>query len=153
MESRSQLTKIINEVKLSPSYKPTKTFFSKENPELTTVFSISRDYEVTIPVTRYEALQQIVKSLGLNSADHQTVNIYDEQLNGVSSPLFPFPGSGSLFKFSAKLEPSYNESPVLKQCLGSGTDADYRACVNNDPTWGKNSLVKTVEIAVDKEPN
>ena len=153
MESHSQLARVIDAIKVPPSYKITKTSFSEANPELTTTFSITRDYEVTTPTTRAEALLQIIKSLGLNPENHQTVNIYEEQLNGTSSPLFPSPGSGSSFKFSAKLEPSYSGSPVLNQCEGKETDSAYRACVNNDKTWGKDSLVKKIEITVYKEPS
>jgi hypothetical protein len=152
-ESRKQLTQVINQLKVPSSYEVTGTSFKQENPGLTTVFSTTRTYKITIPTTRTEALVQIVKSLGLSPADHQTVNIYDEQLNGVSSPLFPFPGNGSIFKFSARLEPSYSGMPFLEQCSNNGTDYEYRACVNNDSRWGKNALVESVEITVWKEPS
>jgi hypothetical protein len=129
----------------------TKTVFSEQNPELTTIFSITRDYVITKPTTRANALQQIVKSLGLNPADHQTVGIYDEQLNGVNSPLFPFPGSDKSFKFFARLIPSYNGYSPVKGCEAAQDDTTFRSCINNNPTYGKDSLVRTVQIEVDKE--
>jgi|SRR5579862_1408183 len=153
-QSRNQLTKVLNEIKLPASYKLTKTTFSTDHPELSTIYSVSRDYQLTEPTTRAEALQQMVKSLDLNPADHQTVSINDEQFNGVPSPLFPSGTKDWEYRFYAKLEPTVSINPADDQCLkNSATQALYVTCVDKDPSRGNDAPVKTVELSVDKEPN
>jgi len=151
MAKPSSLTNIINQLKVPPSYKPVSTTFTENNPELTSTFELTRKYTLTTPTTRAEALQQIVKTLALNPSDHRVVNIYDEQLNGTTSPLFDTT-TGSRYLFSAKLEPSFDGETILPECKSAQTDDVYRACVNNNSRWGMNARVASVEITVEKVP-
>lgn len=102
--------------------------------------TLSATYKVS--GTREEVFNQVVASLGLNSADHQ--NSSDQELHGVTSPKYKY-------LYFLGISPSGETFSAQDPCLAGGVnDRQYHECVNNDPNRGKNVQAKSIKVQLIK---